>query len=534
MEKNCSFVAVDFEHLTQNHETACAVGMVKVIRSVIVQEFYSLIKPAPDERTVVNTRIHGITEEMCADAPTFAELLPFIETFVGNLPLVAHNTGTERAVFEKACRFYGLEGSPLYRPEMIDTYRITKKNLTESCKEYGIGLAEHHNALEDARACAELYLKTEGDGIVKAVPTENKSKNDYPKEDRDLFNPLPDEEVKNKNTVFYHKHVVITGKLLNSYPDRKVLQKKIKEFGGINTRSGTGVTRKTDIVILGEGAGKNKKEAIEIYKDHLEVWDETKLTEVMRQIKESETRKLSLFPDETIKETPFTDRKVVVTGDFTTGRNNIVFRLKRLGADIEPNVTKSIHFVVIGSNPDAIRMERLDKLIHDGYNIRKIYEPELESIFLGNWDDYFVEKEVKKDLNLTYEHYMKHHIGFDNGRNVIASRELYLGKGFAGNIDIFNQITGNLGAFGSPGQIYPDTDICVLSDATVSKLQNGEKDETIRYIQDYYNNEKAIVFDFSFMSESDVLNFCRERCEACGDEVTANLYNRYMVSRMKK
>ena len=68
--------------------------------------------------------------------------------------------------------------------------------------------------------------------------------------------------------------------------------------------------------------------------------------------------------------TPFTDRKMVVTGDFARGRSYIGFQFKRMGADIEPNVTKNIHFVVIGSNPDAARMERLDKLIHDGYNIR--------------------------------------------------------------------------------------------------------------------------------------------------------------------
>lgn len=130
--------------------------------------------------------------------------------------------------------------------------------------------------------------------------------------------------------------------------------------------------------------------------------------------------------------TPFTDRKMVVTGDFARGRSYIGFQIKRMGADIEPNVTKNIHFVVIGSNPDAARMERLDKLIHDGYNIRKIHETELDAIFSGNWDDYFVDKEVKKGLNLTYEHYLKHHIGFENGRNVIASRELYIGRGLPG------------------------------------------------------------------------------------------------------
>lgn len=53
------FVTIDFEHLTPNHETACAVGMVKVINQVIVQEFYSLIKPATDERKTLNTMCMG-------------------------------------------------------------------------------------------------------------------------------------------------------------------------------------------------------------------------------------------------------------------------------------------------------------------------------------------------------------------------------------------------------------------------------------------------------------------------------------------
>ena len=521
MEKKEAFVAIDFEHLTQNHETACAVGMVKVIRSIIVQEFYSLIRPAPDERAVTNTRIHGITEEMCADAPTFAELLPWMEKFTGGLPLVAHNTGTEKAVLEKACRFYGLTGSPLCQPELIDTYKITGKGLSASCEEYGIELAEHHNALEDARACAELYLKAEGEEMIKAEPKERNSASGHKNEDKDLFKPLPDEEVENKGNFFFHKHVVTTG-TLKSF-GREEIRLKLKSLGAVNLRN---FTKKVDVVIVGEEPGPSKMEKIKEYPDIIILYEED-LLKILNEMKQ-ENFTNDLFSAGQTETTPFTERKVVVTGDFAKGRNNIVFQFKRLGADIEPNVTKNIHFIVIGSNPDASRMERLDKLIHDGYNIRKIHETELDAIFSGNWDDYFVDKEVKKDLNLTYEHYLKHHIGFPGGRNVIASRELYIGKGLAGNTDIFNQITGNLGAFGGPGQIYPDTDICVLGDATVSKLRNGEKDKTIRYIQDYYNNEKAIVFDFSFMSESDVLNFCRERCESCGDEVTMNLYNRYM------
>lgn len=255
-----SFVSIDFEHLTPNHETACAVGMVKVIRSVIVQEFYSLIKPAPDERTKLNTFVHGITEEMCADAPTFAELLPWMEKFVGNLSLVAHNIGTEKAVLEKSCRFYGLIGSPLCQPEMTDTYRITEKSLPDSCREYGIVLSEHHNALEDARACAELYLKLEGEGMVKAKPEERKPADNHTNEDKELFKPLPDEDVENKNNFFFHKHVLTTG-TLKSF-GREEIRIKLKSLGAINLKN---PTKKTEIVIVGDEPGPSKMEKIKEY-----------------------------------------------------------------------------------------------------------------------------------------------------------------------------------------------------------------------------------------------------------------------------
>jgi len=38
------------------------------------------------------------------------------------------------------------------------TYRIYRRNLASLCAEYDIPL-EHHNALSDAMACAELYRR---------------------------------------------------------------------------------------------------------------------------------------------------------------------------------------------------------------------------------------------------------------------------------------------------------------------------------------------------------------------------------------
>lgn len=252
------FVAIDFEHLTPNYETACAVGMVKVINQVIVQEFYSLIKPAPDERKTLNTHVHGITEEMCANAPTFAELFPFMERFTDGCPLVVHNHGTEKSVLEKACRYYGKTDSPLYQPSFIDTYNFTGKSLEDSCKMAGIELKEHHNALEDARACAELYMKVHGGGIVKPNP-DAVSAMGYQKRDTSLYELLPDEKLKRKDTPFYHKHIITTGEF-RSYPNnRNALLRELQLFGAINLKN---VTKSTEWAIVGEDAGPSKMEKL--------------------------------------------------------------------------------------------------------------------------------------------------------------------------------------------------------------------------------------------------------------------------------
>lgn len=229
---------------------------------------------------------------------------------------------------------------------------------------------------------------------------------------------------------------------------------------------------------------------------------------------------------------PFYDRKVVITGEFTYDRKRIAQLLKDMGADVDTTITKRTNFVLIGTDPGPKKMEKLDKLIHDGFNIRKLYQSDVAAIFAGEWGEYHAEKDVRKELSLTYDHYTRHHLSFENEYNIIASKELFYGKGFRGDFDLFNQMTGNLGAAGDT-QIYPETNICVLSDATVELLKLGKKDETITYIENYYNSNKSVVFDFEFLSESDILDFCIDRCRRCGDEVTMELYEKYMESAIR-
>ena len=62
--KTQDFVAIDFETMTPELTSACAIGLVRVHNGVISQKFYSLIKPIPDSRTERNTHVHGLTDEM--------------------------------------------------------------------------------------------------------------------------------------------------------------------------------------------------------------------------------------------------------------------------------------------------------------------------------------------------------------------------------------------------------------------------------------------------------------------------------------
>lgn len=226
---------------------------------------------------------------------------------------------------------------------------------------------------------------------------------------------------------------------------------------------------------------------------------------------------------------PFYDRKVVITGDFCIERKALAAKLKQMGADINTTISKKTHFVLIGENPGPSKMEKLEKLIHDGYNIRKIYEQDLLAILDGDGGNYSVSQEVIKDLDLTYDHYYTHH--FDPTKQSISGKEIFVDGNIVAGRLFLKQIIGNLGAYGNE-ELFPETNICLLSDETIDALRIGSKNATIKYIQDTYNKEKSVTFNFNFMGLSEFLDHCKLRCEQCQDDVTMSLYEQFMEAAM--
>jgi DNA polymerase-3 subunit epsilon len=151
-----SFTAIDFETAQGYRWSICQVGLVRVENGVITQELDILVQP-PDNYYWYNfTKIHGISAKDTLNAPTFNQVWDRIASFIENQNVIAHNGfGFDFPVLNKTLEYYCMP-TPDYNK--FCTYKIYKSNLANLCQEHNIPL-NHHDALSDARACAELYLK---------------------------------------------------------------------------------------------------------------------------------------------------------------------------------------------------------------------------------------------------------------------------------------------------------------------------------------------------------------------------------------
>lgn len=150
------FTAIDFETASGYRNSICQVGLVRVENGIITQEVNILVQPPDNYYWNRFTYIHGIAAKDTAKAPTFDQVWHQITPFIENQNVVAHNGfGFDFPVLDKTLAHYNLP-TPAYNK--ICTYKIYKSNLANLCQEYNIPL-NHHDALNDARACAELWLR---------------------------------------------------------------------------------------------------------------------------------------------------------------------------------------------------------------------------------------------------------------------------------------------------------------------------------------------------------------------------------------
>ena len=161
------FAAIDFE--TANHErsSVCSVGIVVVKNGEIINKLYRLIQPEPNYYSYINTGVHGLSANDTDNAPVFPNVWKDIEPILGNLPLVAHNRPFDEACLKAVFRVYQMDYPDYdFHCTLKASRRLFKglpnHQLHTVANYCGYNMRNHHEALDDAYACAIIGLKVFG------------------------------------------------------------------------------------------------------------------------------------------------------------------------------------------------------------------------------------------------------------------------------------------------------------------------------------------------------------------------------------
>ncbi len=158
------FAAIDFETANEQLSSVCSVGIVVVRNGAITERFYRLIQPEPNYYRYSNSAVHGLTHEDTANELVFSKVWQEIEPLINGLPLVAHNKGFDEACLKAAFKTYQMD-YPDYKfyCTLAESRRQLKylpnHQLHTVAADCGFILINHHNALADAEACAEIALQ---------------------------------------------------------------------------------------------------------------------------------------------------------------------------------------------------------------------------------------------------------------------------------------------------------------------------------------------------------------------------------------
>ncbi|WP_223626135.1 3'-5' exonuclease [Microbacterium sp. EST19A] len=158
------FTAIDFETANSSPASACSVGLVRVRGGEVVATAGWLIQPPPghDEFQEWNVRIHGIQPSDVLSAATWVDQFDRLCGFAGADVLVAHNAGFDLNVLRRAAEATGMLCPP-YRSLCSlqvarKTYQLDSYRLPMAAAAAGFAEFSHHDALADARACAQIVI----------------------------------------------------------------------------------------------------------------------------------------------------------------------------------------------------------------------------------------------------------------------------------------------------------------------------------------------------------------------------------------
>ena len=139
------------------------IGAWRVRNGQVTDEFHTLVNPQiPIPRFI--TQLTGISDEMVAEAPLFADVAYDFLEFIGNSVLVAHNSGFDmRFLNHEIARVFGSYriANPCLCTVLLSRRLlpdIINHKLKTVAEHYSIDLVNHHRASDDAKATAHIFV----------------------------------------------------------------------------------------------------------------------------------------------------------------------------------------------------------------------------------------------------------------------------------------------------------------------------------------------------------------------------------------
>lgn len=160
---DCEYVVFDIETtgFSPLNNKITEIGAVKIKNNQIVDSFSRLVNPEVKIPQKI-IELTGITDDMVKDKDTIDKILPDFKDFIGDSVLVAHNASFDMGFINK--NFDDIKIS--ISNSVLDTLQLSRElypelkshKLNKIAKHLGVKLDNHHRAVDDSKATADILL----------------------------------------------------------------------------------------------------------------------------------------------------------------------------------------------------------------------------------------------------------------------------------------------------------------------------------------------------------------------------------------
>ena len=182
LDRSLVFLDLETTGATASFDRITEIGLIEVERGSLVGEWSMLVNPQARIPPFIEA-LTGISNDMVALAPTFAEVAPGLKARLEGKLLVAHNARFDYGFLKQEFRRLDMK----FASDVVCTVKLSRKlfpgharhNLDSLMERHGVACGARHRALGDARVLWELAQIWRGefgdDALAAAAAAQIKS-----------------------------------------------------------------------------------------------------------------------------------------------------------------------------------------------------------------------------------------------------------------------------------------------------------------------------------------------------------------------